>query len=288
MRGAVSAESVEIVANEPVAPEHYVLAIEAPGIAAAARPGQFAMLRVSGAYDPLLPRAFSFYRADPAAGRAEFLYRVIGKGTRLLAAQRPGAALHIWGPLGRGFDHPAGDAILIGGGVGVPPLVYLAECARREGLEMAGMRACFGFATAAFVVGAEPLAAAGVPLSIATDDGTRGHHGFVTDLLHQELSEGGGRKAGFDEDGSSAFRLPPSALRPPPTVFACGPHAMLAAVARLCEEAGLASQLALEAPMACGVGACIGCTVPRRAGGYARVCTDGPVFRAEEIAWDAS
>jgi dihydroorotate dehydrogenase electron transfer subunit len=278
MRAEVSAHYAEILANERVAPEHYVLAVAAPEIAVVAQPGQFAMLRVPTGYDPLLPRAFSFYRGEPETGRVEFLYRVVGKGTHLLAQQRPGALLHAWGPLGHGFARPEGHALLVGGGVGVPPLVCLAERARREGWAAAGgsMQACFGFATADFVVGEERLA--GVGLAIATDDGSRGHHGYVTDLLRECLM------AAPVKDERP--RAPGSPGLVPVTVYACGPHPMLAAVARLCTEFGVASQLALEAPMACGVGACIGCTVPRRGGGYARVCTDGPVFRAEEIAWE--
>src|SRR5207248_11455567 len=104
MRGVISAGYVEIVAHVPAAREHHFLTLAAPEIASAAQPGQFAMLRVPGAYDPLLPRAFSFFGADARAGQVTFLYRVVGKGTRLLAAQRPGSRLQIWGPLGRGFE----------------------------------------------------------------------------------------------------------------------------------------------------------------------------------------
>jgi dihydroorotate dehydrogenase electron transfer subunit len=292
----MSAGEVEIVANVPAAREHSFLTLAAPEVAKAARPGQFAMLRVPGTYDPLLPRAFSFYGVDAQSGQVTFLYRVVGKGTRLLAAQQAGSRLQIWGPLGHGFERPEGPALLVGGGVGIPPLVHFAsdcgsriwdrevstaesaEHAERDREKARTLEAVFGFATAEFVVGGETLQAAGVPLQIATDDGTRGHHGRVTDLLQTWLTE-------HQNTRGAEIRNPKSEIRNPRSVLACGPHAMLAAVARLCEAAGVPAQLALEAPMACGVGACIGCTVPRREGGYARVCTDGPVFRADEINW---
>jgi dihydroorotate dehydrogenase electron transfer subunit len=144
-----------------------------------------------------------------------------------------------------------------GGGVPTPPSI--------GGPGGRTLHALIGAATAAYLVGIEDLEAAGAQVRVATDDGTAGARGFVTGLLEEALAGG--------TDGA--------------TVCACGPLPMLAAVARICVRADVSCQLALEAPMACGVGACLGCTVPRVAGGFARVCADGPVFDGRAIDWEA-
>jgi len=253
----------EILDNRLITCDHYVMTLAVPPIAQQARPGQFVMLRPVPSADPLLPRALAFYGAD-AAGRIELLYRVVGIGTRLLSEIRAGERVTLWGPLGSAFaPEPTGRHLLVGGGIGVPPLVFLAVSLRRAAQGAGDFEALLGAARADYLVGEAELAAAGVPVRVATDDGSRGHRGFVTDLLQQALAHESG----------------------PPVVYACGPMPMLAAVARLCAAAGAPCQVSLEAPMACGVGVCLGCTVPLKAGGYARVCTEGPVFDAESIAW---
>jgi dihydroorotate dehydrogenase electron transfer subunit len=263
-----------ILANREVAREHYRMALDAPAIASRARPGQFVMLRPGGGAGPLLPRAYSVYSADPESGRIDVLYRVVGAGTRALQRLHPGETLPVWGPLGNTFTPPASSRlILVGGGVGVPPLVFLAS-SRKAGPPIIGglggpssraLTALLGAATAAYLVGMQDLASSGAEVRVATDDGSAGVRGFVTRLLEEEL-------AGSSEEA---------------VVCACGPLPMLAAVARICAGAEVSCQLALEAPMACGVGACLGCTVPRAAGGFARVCADGPVFDGAAIDWEA-
>ena len=276
-----------VAANREVAREHFRMSLHAPAVAAAARPGQFVMLRPGAGTDPLLPRAYSVYAADPEAGRIDVLYRVVGAGTRALRRLHQGETLSLWGPLGNHFiPAPSGRLILVGGGVGVPPLVFLAGSGGRAPGDSPAIRpgrgtartpdhpfaavpprplALVGAATAEYLVGVEDLAAAGAEVRVATDDGSAGARGFVTALLEEALA--GGR----DET----------------TVYACGPLPMLAAVARVCARAAVPCQLALEAPMACGVGACLGCTVPRAEGGFARVCADGPVFAGPAIDWEA-
>jgi len=150
--------------------------------------------------------------------------------------------------------------VLVGGGVGIPPLVFWASRLAALTVPM-DLVALVGAATDDYLVGLEHFRRARALTRVATDDGSAGHHGRVTELLPPLL------------EGVRA------------TVYACGPMPMLAAVARIAEEHAVPAELALEAPMACGVGACLGCTVPRRGGGYARVCTDGPVFAATDIAW---
>jgi dihydroorotate dehydrogenase electron transfer subunit len=237
------------------------MTLDAPAIAERARPGQFVMVRSLGTWDPLLPRAFSVYHADAEGGCIDILYREVGNGTRRLRLHEPGQMVHVWGPLGNHFPLPAGDrVVLVGGGVGVPPMVFWAEYLAALSVPME-IVALVGAAKKEFLVGLDHFRRARAVIRTATDDGSHGHRGFVTELMPQFLE--GGRA----------------------DIYACGPMPMLAAVARMAERHAAPAYLALEAPMACGMGACLGCTVPLTAGGYARVCTEGPVFNASAIAW---
>jgi dihydroorotate dehydrogenase electron transfer subunit len=245
------------------------------------RPGQFYMLaaaeRWGGGADerPYLPRAFSHARARE--GRLSFLLDEVGPGTERLASLGAGEGLHLVGPLGIGWRPPSEGTrpVLVGGGIGAAPLLCLQDEFAGEGVDGhapdvdrhigderqsggpgggRGPAILLGFRSAAYAEAATLFA--GEPL-LATDDGSKGHHGVVTDLLRDEL----------DRD-------------PAATVFACGPPPMLEAVRALCEERQVKAQLALESGMACGFGACFGCVVPTRAG-YLRLCVDGPVLDAE-------
>jgi len=201
---------------------------------------------------PYLPRAFSIARWTD--GEAHFLIDPVGPGTRQLCGLCPGEGVWMLGPLGVGFTAPSEGrrAILVGGGAGIAPLAIQQDTLGSE----AG--ALLGFRDGYHAEGAKLLRGA----LVATDDGSVGHHGPVTDLVRAELDR--------VEDS-------------PATVYACGPAPMLEAVRALCAERSVPAQLALESPMACGFGACFGCVVPRRDGGYARVCVDGPVFDAAEL-----
>jgi dihydroorotate dehydrogenase electron transfer subunit len=232
------------------------------------RPGQFYMLaaaeRWGGGADerPYLPRAFSHARARE--GRLSFLLEAVGPGTERLAELGEGSGLHLVGPLGVGWRSPEPDTrpVLVGGGIGAAPLLCLQDGLREPagalGEATPGEAAALllGFRSAAHAEAASLFAG---EVAVATDDGSVGHHGLVTDLLRQEL----------DRD-------------PAATVFACGPPAMLEAVRALCAERGVPAQLALESGMACGFGACFGCVVPTKAG-YVRLCVDGPVLDAEAL-----
>ena len=219
-------------------------------------PGQFYMLaaaeRWGGGADerPFLPRAFSVLRAHPD-GSLDFLLEDVGPGTRRLCELRPGDGLWLLGPLGRGFAPPrqARRPILAGGGVGIAPLAIWSDTLGASALVLLGFRDGAHAEGAALIPGAR----------VATDDGSAGHQGFVTDLLAAEL--------GRD---------------PRAEVYACGPPPMLEAVRALCEAHGVPAQLALESGMACGYGACFGCVVPTR-NGYVRLCVDGPVLDAEDL-----
>lgn len=218
-------------------------------------PGQFYMLAARDRWGggdgerPFLPRALSVMRVGPA-GELQFLLEDVGPGTRRLCELDDGDALWLCGPLGQGFVDSGGPALLVGGGVGAAPLAILQD-------SLSDARVVLGFRDRACAAAAELLQGA----LVATEDGSVGRRGLVTELLREEL------------DGAAA----------PAVVCACGPEPMLAAVAELCGARGVRAQLALEAPMACGFGACYGCVVDTRTG-FRRVCIDGPVFDAEELA----
>ena len=224
------------------------------------QPGQFYMLATGDRWGggsgerPYLPRAFSFARARPGAGGGadlQFLLEDVGPGTRRLAELAPGDALMVLGPLGAGFSAPAGGgtAVLVGGGIGTAPILALHEATPSAPVVL-------GFRSAAH---AEAAALFGEVTELTTDDGSAGRQGLVTEPLRELL----------DQHQAA-------------TVYACGPPLMLEAVRALCAERDTPAQLALEAGMACGYGACFGCVVPTKQG-YARVCVDGPVFEAAAL-----
>jgi dihydroorotate dehydrogenase electron transfer subunit len=262
--------SARIVAHEALNPDHRLLTLEAPGIARAAKPGQFLMLQVHAGRDPLLRRPMSICRV-PGAGRRriEVLYKIVGEGTRLLARQRKGATLSALGPLGNGFRlPPAGRrgapprVVMIAGGVGIAIFPFLADALRRRGVRPLLL---FGARGAAELVYTAPFRARGIPIRCATEDGSRGERGYVTTILAPLLDANG----------------------PKPLLYACGPTPMLRAVGDMAVRAGAPCQLALESQMPCGIGVCLGCVVacPGDPSGpaYRRVCTEGPIFMAGEV-----
>jgi NAD(P)H-flavin reductase len=235
------------------------------------RAGQFYMLAREhgwggGSGRPYLPRAFSFARADRADGRIRlsFLVDPVGPGTATLAAVEPGEALWVTGPLGRPFSRPgevvagAAGAILVGGGIGIAPLAALRRELTGRGVPS---RTLLGFRDRAHSGGVDVLFDCS-EVRLASEDGHAGHRGYVTDLLSVVLA---------GDDAAQAV------------VYACGPPAMLEAVRAMCAERGVEAELAMEAPMACGYGACFGCAVPLAGGGYIRLCVDGPVVAATAV-----
>ena len=251
--------------NEQVAEEHFVLTLHAPEIAQAARPGQFIHLRVGPTYDPLLRRPFSIMRTAPDTGLIWILVKIVGRGTQLLSQVKPGETLDVLGPLGNSFAAPEreGEVILLAGGVGVAPIIFWAEELQEHhsGLHVLSI---LGAATDTALACWLELAARSDEFYVATEDGSAGEKGLATDLLARYLAE-----------------------RTVSAVYACGPRPMLAAAASMCRQASVACHVSLEQFMGCGVGACLGCAVPAAAGGYVRVCRDGPVFPADAIDWDA-
>lgn len=218
------------------------------------RPGQFAMLQLDPGLerrDPLLPRPMAIYRRSGDV--LEFRFKVVGRGTRALARAPRGAPIAVTGPLGNGFALSGGPCVLVGGGTGIASLYELA------GRLPGPVRVALGGRSRPDVLGLADFEALGVELQVATEDGSAGRRGLVTELLELEADQ---------------------------TVLACGPHGMLARVQELARAAGARCFVSLESPMACGFGICLGCVVQARAG-LRYVCTHGPVFDASELEWEA-
>jgi dihydroorotate dehydrogenase electron transfer subunit len=238
-------------------------------------PGQFVMLSPGargGAIrsDPLLPRPMAVYRnaAYPNGDAGvEILYKVTGRGTALLADARPGDRVGVVGPLGHGFPlPPAGStALLVGGGTGIASLYALAEAGARR----ARVVVCLGARSRHELMGGDDFARLeGVELRVATEDGSAGRRGLVTELLEEGLEECTGAS--------------PS----PAHVYACGPTPMMDQAARLARKDAVSCFVSLENTMACGFGVCLGCAVPGRGPDFALVCRDGPVFEAHSVDWE--
>jgi dihydroorotate dehydrogenase electron transfer subunit len=284
-RGTIFVEDAEVISHAVFPGEQYVLTLHAPRIAAAAEPGSFAHLTC----DEALPmrRPLSIMSADRHTGRVEFLYKIVGEGLRLLARARPGERLSVMGPIGRPFtpDPERTRPLLVGGGVGIPPMVFLAERLAAderaaEPLVLMGSEIPFPFETVAAkttVPGLPDAAtstlsrieAIGVACRLASGAGYEGcYRGFVTALARDWIAA--------QSDGERS-RI---------QVFACGPEPMLEAAARVAREFDLPCQLSLEEYMACAVGGCAGCAVRvQTPDGPAmkRVCVDGPVFEASAV-----
>ena len=285
-RGTVHVEDARLLDRQEYAGGQYVIRLEAPKCAATAQPGSFVHLTC----DPLLPmrRPLSIMRADPAAGWIDVLYKVVGPGLAALSQQPIGATISTMGPIGRGFVPSARRprTLLVGGGVGIPPMVFLAESLKSRGdaawrpLVLMGSEIPFPFRTrpSTIVVPGMPdgtiacmplLDDWGVPSRLATLAGYPGcYDGYVTDLAAAWLGS---------LDAATLAEV---------EVFACGPTPMLKAVAQVARRFGVPAQVSLEEFMACAVGGCAGCAVPvvTDAGlAMKRVCVDGPVFDANAV-----
>ncbi|MBV5316877.1 MAG: dihydroorotate dehydrogenase electron transfer subunit [Desulfobulbaceae bacterium] len=254
-------ENSVVESIERLADALYRLTLHAPCIAAAAKPGQFIMAACGHSLDPLLRRPFSIHQAA-TSGTIQLLFKVIGRGTNLLSELRPGQSLSLLGPLGHGFQlPPSGPLCLIGGGIGIAPLFFLATKWLQQPRPPESCVVLLGSRTAEEIRQlATDFSELGCLVGTATDDGSLGHHGLVSDLLPPFLSD----------------------LK---QVCTCGPTAMMAAIAGLCRDTAVPCETSLESHMACGLGACLGCAIPGADGHYKHVCKHGPVFNAEEVAW---
>jgi len=256
-----------VLANDDLIAGHKVLTCRAPALADAARPGHFVNALTAERTDPLLRKPFSIYTVDRARGEISLLYSIVGATTQGMARKRPGDVLDLVGPLGgrvfRPDDQPDAHHVVVGGGYGVPPLVFLA----RE------LQSAQPDPDLTFIIGARrkdlllceaELTEAGIKAHAATEDGSHGTHGRVTDVLAPLLAE----RAGL-----------------PVTVYCCGPTPMMRAVGDLCLSVGVPCQLSVEVSMPCGIGVCMGCVLDLADGRRVRCCISGPVFEASEIKW---
>lgn len=257
-----SAFEVPIIERRASAPGHVELLVKSD-ILAQAEPGQFCHVLTPG----MLRRPISFSRLDRGRGLAGLLVQVVGSGTEWLYDRQVGDVLNVLGPLGRGFEPPAGDRpwLLVGGGVGIPPIFAAFQVWR--GMVLHPIQVILGARQAASLIMVNDFRELGMDPLLSTDDGSRGRTGTVIGPVKEWLAQ-----------------------HPLTQVMACGPTPMLASVHRASSDAVGLVQLAMEQRMGCGIGACLACVVPANPVGlegprYRRVCTDGPVFRREELVF---
>lgn len=283
--------SAPVVENVQTARDTFRLRIEAPQIARQITPGQFVMVRLAGQVDPMLGRAFALYDViDSPSGQPnaiDIVYALHGKMTAALASCEPGRQVEVWGPLGNGIALEAASEaqretqnshlIMVAGGIGQTPFLALGkqslgkqkygETSQNEA-RFRQVSLCYGVRTADLLAGESDFRSAGIDLRIASDDGSIGHHGLVTDLLRSAIDESTGKHL---------------------QVVCCGPEKMMEAAAEVCRELGAPCLVSLETPMACGIGICFSCVAKVRGEDgewdYKRTCVEGPVFDAEKIVW---
>ncbi len=270
-----------VTENRPLTGGHFLLSVKSPRQAKALRPGQFAMLRLLGRADVLLRRPMSVYDVKPASGRAgrgkpeviQFLYKIVGRGTTLMAALKPGDELGVLAPLGHGFYEEeylsqaerADEILHVAGGIGIAALLLPARDLAKRGMKQ---RLFFGGRTKFDLVGTPDFKPLVRGMALATEDGSRGHRGYVTRPLEEYLARHHQKK----------FLL-----------MVCGPWAMLHASVELAKKYGHPCLVSMENRMGCGMGVCLGCCIRvdgEGHGAYQRVCTEGPVFWAEKVIWE--
>lgn len=261
-------EKCRILENREVGSQHFRLTLTSPYISSHARPGQFVQVKVSEDNSPLLRRPFSLHLFSEKHKTISLLYHIIGKGTEKLSRVSVGSELDVIGPLGEGFNFSPKKniAVLVGGGIGVAPLLALAETIRASRQKTA-LYILAGFKGKSHVICEEELKKSADEMVIATDDGSYGKKGLVSDLLLGLVN---------DQLPANDFQVT--------NIYACGPRPMLRAVSEIAFQKKIDCQLSMEERMACGIGACKGCAIQTRSG-YKMVCKDGPVFPSEEIIW---
>jgi dihydroorotate dehydrogenase electron transfer subunit len=262
-------KKVEILHHVQVRPGYFRMGLAFPELAQMARPGQFVMVKVPGQQSPLLRRPFSVHNRLTDGNQVsgfELLYKVVGEGTTAMSEMVAGDVIDILGPLGNGFSYPEGisDAFLVGGGIGVAPLYYLAL----DLVERWNVRPTVfvGGCSSADVLCREEFEQAGANVCITTEDCSLGEEGVITSLVQKAV----------ESDGK------------PDIIYACGPQAMLKKLSDIAASFNVPCQISLETVMACGFGVCLGCVLEKAGGeeGYLHACTDGPVFDSRTIVFD--
>jgi dihydroorotate dehydrogenase electron transfer subunit len=276
--------TVAILENEKIARDTYRIRLDDPTMARAILPGQFLMIRPALGNDPLLGRPFALYDvARDASGMPnaiDVVYLILGRGTQALSRLRPGDLVTAWGPLGNGFGpSPGGSVVFVAGGIGQTPFLALGRWwlglgeygdGPPSGTKARSATLLYGVRSADLAAGVDDFETAGISVELATDDGSAGHKGFVTDLLARRLERG----------------------ERPSKVVGCGPPAMLEVLSKIVDKYDLVCDLSMENHMACGFGACFSCVAPiRQADGSSdlrRVCVEGPIFPSRDVVWTDS
>lgn len=259
--------SGQIVENKEIYPGYFLIRANSPELAGRVVPGQFFDVRVTKRFDILLRRPFSIFDYDEKD--ISMLYEVVGKGTSLLSILKPGEELDILGPLGNGFTIPMeiDRVILVGGGIGVAPLFSWAKelmQMKKRGRKI-DVEILIGAKNRYKVLCERDFKRIGLTPLIATDDGSAGYKGFVTELFKERVTSDERRET---------------------VVYACGPYPMLRELSAILKKYNLTGEISMERRMGCGMGACLGCVVKTIDGKYKRVCKDGPIFRADEVLWE--
>ena len=261
----------KILKNRPLGGYWKLVFEDAEGALAQALPGQFVNLRLQPGYSPLLRRPFSIARILPGPRKSrkiEVLYAILRGGTRLLSGKKPGESINVLGPLGRPFPHldRSHPALIVSGGIGVAPLIFLSEALKARKIPQAVF---LGARTGSDLVELDVFKKLKVPLALATDDGSMGRKGFVTQLLDEYLASGKAPKGSV--------------------IHACGPRPMFKTVAKVAAKHGVKAYLSWEEHMACGLGICLTCACPVDQGDgpkMVRTCVEGPAIEASQILWD--
>jgi dihydroorotate dehydrogenase electron transfer subunit len=262
-------KKVEILHHVQVGPGYFRMGLAFPELARIARPGQFVMVKLPDRSIPLLRRPFSVHNRLVEKGEVcgfEILYKVVGQGTRAMSGMIAGEVLDVLGPLGKGFSYPEGisDAFLVGGGIGVAPLYYLAlDLAERRKVRSTVF---VGGCSSSDVLCREEFEQAGAKVCVTTEDCSLGEEGIITSLVQKAV----------ESDGK------------PDIIYACGPRAMLRSLSDVAGAHDVPCQVSMETVMACGFGVCLGCVLEKAGGGegYLHACTDGPVFDSRTIVLD--
>lgn len=258
----------EVVKNQSEGDANHRLRLAIRDEWARSKPGQFLMMSLGTLHatcfnDPLLPRPMAIYKTlKESLGdtHIEIMFKVVGRGTALLAKTSPGDRIGLLGPLGRGFPIPSEDgrAVLVGGGTGIASLFDLAT----RSSQVSDVSVLLGAKTASEVMGLKDFEALPVALKVITEDGSAGSEGLVTEALEEALRDD-----------------------PSITVYACGPTPMMRRAAELASSSGATCYVSLENRMACGYGVCLGCAVPNPQGGFSLVCSEGPVMPSTGVVW---
>lgn len=269
----------EVLSNKKISDKYYLMEFICPELTEEVKPGQFLMLKVREGYEPYLRRPFSFHGIKYSEGLTSFeiLYKVVGKGTRIMADMESGEKIDIIAPLGNGFSPPSDirTAIIIAGGIGIAPLLLLAEGINKSRKDKAEIIFLYGGESKEDIVELNRIRDISSEIRICTEDGSMGGRMLVSELLEAYLNER--EKSKFDHRSS--------------VIFSCGPKEMLKSVSAISKRFNIRCEVSLESYMACGFGACLVCVAKVLSDdstgmAYERVCKEGPVFNSERIIWD--